>query len=248
MMTRWPGCWRNSDILRKKVRISHQNIKSFTRFFSKNRRGPGGSAPGRPPQRAKLPPAAAGETPARRNGRNSRAAHGAKPPIVPKRHPQMAQLPAKPKAAVPTPSAGGGRRPYVVAGNDGASRPHKPRGTVRRIRRAAPVCAAVSYRATLTVARGRMRNRFVGRGILDASVAHSIRGRQGCWPLRPAEKMAPTVHPHRGRRRGPWPLAGGCARCDGRLGRQGVSPRARGGYFARCGGRPEALPLDSAIF
>ena len=87
--------------------------------------------------------------------------------------------------------------------------PSEPCGAVRRIRRAAPVCAAVSYRATLTVARGRMRNRFVGRGILDASVAHSIRGRQGCWPLRPAEKMAPTVHPHRGRRRGPWPLAGG---------------------------------------
>ena len=32
------------------------------------------------------------------------------------------------------------------------------------VRRAAPVCAAVPYRATLTVARGRMRNRFVGRG------------------------------------------------------------------------------------
>ena len=30
-------------------------FKSFTRFFSKNRRGPGGGAPGRPPQRAKLP-------------------------------------------------------------------------------------------------------------------------------------------------------------------------------------------------
>ena len=71
------------------------------------------------------------------------------------------------------------------------------------------MCAAVPYRATLTVARGRNRNRFVGRGILDASMAHSIRGRQGCRPLRPAEKMAPTVHPHRGRRRGPWPLAGG---------------------------------------
>ena len=35
--------------------------KSFTRFFSKNRRGPGGSAPGRAPQSAKFPLAAAGE-------------------------------------------------------------------------------------------------------------------------------------------------------------------------------------------
>ena len=30
-------------------------LKSFTRFFSKNRRGPGGGAPGRPSQRAKHP-------------------------------------------------------------------------------------------------------------------------------------------------------------------------------------------------
>ena len=40
---------------------------------------------------------------ARRSGRNTRAAHGAKSPSVPKRHPQMVQSPAKPKAAVPTP-------------------------------------------------------------------------------------------------------------------------------------------------
>ena len=31
-------------------------VKSFTRFFSKNRRGPGGGAPGRWPQPAKSPP------------------------------------------------------------------------------------------------------------------------------------------------------------------------------------------------
>ena len=46
------------------------NIKSFTRFFSKNRRGPGGSAPDRASQGAKFPLATANETPARRNGRN----------------------------------------------------------------------------------------------------------------------------------------------------------------------------------
>ena len=39
------------------------NIKSFTQFFSKNCRGPGGGAPGRPPQRAKYPLAAASEIP-----------------------------------------------------------------------------------------------------------------------------------------------------------------------------------------
>ncbi len=142
----------NKDaLLRQRVRFFPEapKNKSFTRFFSKNRRGPGGSAPGRWPQPAKHPPAAAGETPAprtarntrppqrakhprrarretpaRRNGRNTRAAHGAKhPPAATGETPQASQsairrwrnLPAKPKAAVPTPSAGGGRRPYVVA-------------------------------------------------------------------------------------------------------------------------------------
>ena len=37
-----------------------------------------------------------------------------------------------------------------------------------------------------------MRNRFVGRGILDASMAQSVRGRQGCRPLRPASSMVRT--------------------------------------------------------
>ena len=57
-------------------------FKSFTRFFSKNRRGPGGSAPGRPPQRAKYPRRARRETPARRSGRNTRASQGAKLPLA----------------------------------------------------------------------------------------------------------------------------------------------------------------------
>ena len=43
--------------------IKNLNIKSFTRFFSKNRGGPGGSAPGRASQGAKSPPVATGETP-----------------------------------------------------------------------------------------------------------------------------------------------------------------------------------------
>ena len=46
-------------------------LKSFTRFFSKNRRGPGGSAPGRPSQRAKSPRRARRETPAGRSQRNT---------------------------------------------------------------------------------------------------------------------------------------------------------------------------------
>ena len=58
-------------------------------------------------------PAAAGEIPAGRSQRNTRAAHGAKSPIVPKRHPQMAQSPRRmPQGRRPHPIAGGGRRSF----------------------------------------------------------------------------------------------------------------------------------------
>ena len=115
---------------------------------------------------------------------------------------------------------------------------------------------------TLTGAWGRMRNRFVGRGILDASMAHSVRGRQGCRPLRPGWSMVRTSggtrrsRPTSGTVVCSWfggngkaavhhPVRGG----DGGLAAYaaGVSPVATGGYFAPCAGRPEALPLDSAI-
>ena len=79
------------------------------------------------------------------------------------------------KAAVPTPHG-------VVGG--GFSVSPEPRTNYRPTRRAGPMCPAAPYRVALTGAWGRMRNRFVGRGILDASMAHSIRGRQGCRPLR----------------------------------------------------------------
>ena len=78
--------------------------KSFTRFFSKNRRGPGGSAPGRPAHGAKYPLAAASETPAPRTARI---------PSRLKRHPQMAQSPGAAEGRRPHPNAGGGRRPFV---------------------------------------------------------------------------------------------------------------------------------------
>ena len=113
--------------------------------------------------------------------------------------------------------------------------------------------------ATLAVTgqhRGESASTSVGRGIPDAPMAQFVRGRQGCRPLRccwsmvhtsggthrsrPTSivggtfvlmgwQMVPAVHPHRGRRRGPWPLAGDCAICGWRFG-------ALGG-FARCGGR-----------
>ncbi len=46
------------------------------------------------------------------------------------------------------------------------------------------MCAAAPYRMALASTWGRIRNRSVGRGILDASMAQSVRGRQGCRPLR----------------------------------------------------------------
>ena len=58
-------------------------------------------------------------------------------------------------------------------------------------------------------------------------------------PRRPPRRSGGADH-------GPWP--GIAPSADGALGRWGVSRRARRGYFARCGGRPEALPLDSAIW
>ena len=147
----------------------------------------------------------------------------------------MAQFPGKAE----------GRRPHPVSGWWTAALCRtvsddvpalKPCGAVH-VRRVAPVCAAAPYRVPLTGAWGRMRNRFVGRGILDASMAHSVRGRQGCRPLRWAKWMTPTVHPHRGRRRGPWPTARGCAICGWRFERQGISRRTRRGNFADCGQR-----------
>ena len=113
--------------------------------------------------------------------------------------------------------------------------------------------------ATLAVTgqhRGESASTSVGRGIPDAPMAQFVRGRQGCRPLRccwsmvhtsggthrsrPTSivggafvlmgwQMVPAVHPHRGRRREPWPLAVGCAICGWRFGTLGG--------FARCGGR-----------
>ena len=110
-------------------------------------------------------PVATGEIPARRSGRNTRAAHGAKSPIVQSairrwRNPRGACR----KAAVPTPSAGGGRRPYFVPLIDGA------------------VCRPVHL--LWTSAPTGCNTSFVGRGIPDAPTMPPTRGRQGCRPLR----------------------------------------------------------------
>ena len=186
--------------------------KSFTRFFSKNRGF----------QRQSLwSLAAASEIPARRSGRNTRAAHGAKSPVVQSairrwRNPHGVSR----KAAVPTPSrvADGGLfvHPTVGRGILDAPKPHPIRGrqgcrplrrwwsTVRhggggkpppygvepigpqkperacqrrdtqvppyvpcrqsvRVRRAAPMCAAVPYRMTLGSAWGRIPSRPADR-------------------------------------------------------------------------------------
>ena len=93
-----------------------QKIKVLLDFFQKIAESRG-SASGRPPQRAKLPPVATGEIPAGRSQRNARAAHGANSHSVPKRHPQMAQPPAKGHGPRRRPPTGGGRRgPFIPLG------------------------------------------------------------------------------------------------------------------------------------
>ena len=82
-----------------------------------------GQNSGRPSQRAKHPPAAAGEIPAPRTARNPLSSQSA---IRRWRNSRGVCR----KAAVPTPSAGGGRRPYVVPCSMTYT-PHKPRGAVR---------------------------------------------------------------------------------------------------------------------
>ena len=158
-----------------------------------------------------------------RSGRNTRAAHGANSPIVPNRPSQRAQSPRRSrKAAVPTPWR-------VVDG-------------------------------------GLFVRPSVGRGILDAPTPHPIRGRQGCRPLRRwwsvmrhgggtrrsrptfivgsalvfmGQQMTPAVHPT-----GAAARAMACGRGLRHL-RMALGT-TRG--FAPCAARPEALPLDSAIF
>ena len=72
-------------------------------------------------------PRARGEIPARRSGRNTRAAHGAKSPIVQSAIRRWRNLRSVcRKAAVPTPSAGGGRRPYITHPTVGRGIPDAP--------------------------------------------------------------------------------------------------------------------------
>ena len=62
-------------------------------------------------------------------------------------------------------------------------------------------------------------------------------------------KKAAVHHPRGGGDGGLAAYAAGIApSADGALERWGISRRARRGNFARCGGRPESLPLDSAIW
>ena len=159
----------------------------------------------------------------RPSGRNTRAPRAARNhQSIPKRHPQMAQFPAKPKAAVPTPSRGCGRRPYVVPCPMtsqahklcGAVRPYSPGGTCR--------CSPVNVTA------------------LPAGVGglHIVRLPDGCSP--------PSTP--QGRRRGPWPTAGDCAICGWRFGTLGCFAPCAARVFRPLRLATGALPLDPAIF
>ena len=142
-----------------------------------------GSAFGRPPQRAKYPRRARREAPARRSGRNPPASQSA---IRRWRNPRpramvRAAAPTgwtawtinQQRAGYPPPAAGASPRP--TGWNPSA------RGKWN-----VPASGG-THRSRPTVHVG-SPSMFVGRGIPDAPTPHPIRGRQGCRPLRFADK------------------------------------------------------------
>ena len=97
---------------------------------------------------------------ARRSGRNTRAAHGAKHPKRPKAPSADGAIPGQGPWSAPPPPRGGRRGPSTIA-VPGTVHPRTGANASRR---------AVQF--------------IVGRGIPDAPTPHPIRGRQGCRPLR----------------------------------------------------------------
>ena len=89
------------------IKLSKSQIEKFYSIFFKKSQGSRGQRP--------RSPAAAGEIPARRNGRNSRAAHGAKLPLA---------------AASETPARRSGRNPQ--ASQSAIRRWRNPRGNAAR--------------------------------------------------------------------------------------------------------------------
>ena len=89
----------------------------------------------------------------------------------------------------------------------------------------------------------------VGAGIPDGPGWGAVWARQGCRVLRRGVQKGRRPPPAMGWGRRPYGFAVGIAPvATGDLGRWGSSPRARRGCFARCGQRPKALPLETAIF
>ena len=178
--------------------------------------GSRGRASGRPSQRAKLPLAAASETPAPRTARNTRPPQRAKTPSVPKRHPQMAQPPRQcRKAAVPTPTrvADGGLfdPPTVGRGILDAPKPHPIRGRqgcrpLRRWWSTVRHCGGRAFRAVRGATRGAASGlRDLGnappvgkrcrRGILCQSKAQ-LCSHTGCMARSWAAAMAQKARRH----------------------------------------------------
>ena len=247
-----------------------------------------GRASGRPAHGAKLPPAAAGEIPAGRSQRNTRAAHGAKPLVV--RSAIRRWRNPRPQAMAPAAAPVGWTAGAILHGTGCRCCLHwSAIGTLCRRRhtqvppyehgrtadmecRAGPACPAAGtshrypvYRwvplrragacprrcAALPITTG------VGAGIPDGPGWGALWARQGCRALRWGVQKGRRPPPAMGWGRRPYGFAVGIApSADGALDDwgfravrgAGVSPAAAGGSFAGCGQRPEALPLDSAIF
>ena len=151
----------------------------------------------------------------------------------------MAQSPRRSrKAAVPTPSRVGGRRPYFDPLIDGAVCGPTPQGgfswpvgPIHLLWTSAPTWCNTS---------------FVGRGILDAPTRPPSGAVRDAGPYAGGGRQCSTAEPI-----GPWKMAAAYRRRHTQVphyGRWGVSLAAASGSFAPCEARPEALPLETAIW
>ena len=210
---RWPG----------KGPPSHQTIKSFTRFFSKNRGV----------QRQRLwSPVATDETPARRSVRNTLSS-----PSAIRRWRNLRGCLRRPHGPTATPVGvdGGGHLFFLAQGPASLTAPDGIRsGRVKD---------AVSYQlGTHSPRHG--DHRFPNPH--GRTAPYGLRG--GYVIGRGTRHKAAVHHPLTGCGRRPSALPGIAPSADGASGRWGISRRARRGCFARCDGRPGLCPWTPEFF
>ena len=223
------------------------------------------------PQPAKHPRRARREIPARRNGRNTRPPQRAKSPVVHsaiRRWRNLRGRLRRPQSRRPHPSRGGGRRlsrfprpvPHFVrcsyhrmhpVGADAHIGPHAAPSTIAHhagahpidfasMRRSMPPGTAGTMWASSPTNKDGLPRMVCGAGTLSDTVRYKAAAHH---PVRGGDGGLRLCRGLRHLRMALWD-DGGFRAVRG----AGVSLAAASGSFARCGGRPEALPLDSAIF